>query len=295
MNQNVCAIVVTYFPDAELGERLARVLPQVGALVVVDNTPEPDGGLLRRALGEATERAHVVLNRENRGIAAALNQGLEWAVGLGFDWVLTLDQDTTCADDMVATLIRLATTCETRPAVVGSNYPESWNGAFAASRRGPGECVERRVVITAGCLVDAGFAREIGGFREDFFMDSVDLEFCLRVRDRGRSVVISRKPLMEHRVGDPPGRLVNRLARRPSHPPLRQYYIARNSVALVREYWRREPRWCAGHLWYYARGLVLMAMVEDRGMAKVWAFGTGLVDGLLGRMGPCRRSRLLDS
>src|ERR1700731_1621571 len=34
---DVCAIVVTYHPDAELPERLSRILFQVRALVIVDN------------------------------------------------------------------------------------------------------------------------------------------------------------------------------------------------------------------------------------------------------------------
>src|ERR1700733_12732251 len=34
---DVCAIVVTYHPDAALAVRLGRIAPQVGAIVMVDN------------------------------------------------------------------------------------------------------------------------------------------------------------------------------------------------------------------------------------------------------------------
>ena len=38
-NRRVCAIVVAYYPDTGFNSRLESILPQVDALVVVDNTP----------------------------------------------------------------------------------------------------------------------------------------------------------------------------------------------------------------------------------------------------------------
>lgn len=278
----VCAVVVAYFPDAELAERVERVARQVGAVIVVDNTPDPVVEERLRALA-VPDPPLVISNRRNLGIAAALNQGLKHAVALGYDWVLTLDQDTGCRDDMVTTLLHIAQTCEPRPAVVGSNYDYGIRRRiFEVPPDGPGEWVESHTVISSGSLIDARFALQIGGFREDYFIDQVDHEFCLRARSFGRRVVISRKPVMDHRVGDAIG----------GHSPLREYYIMRNSITLLGRYWRREPRWCFLHLRSLCRHYWHMVAWHPRRLTKVRAVRAGVVDAVAGRMGPCRRSWL---
>src|SRR5580692_11752151 len=83
----VCAILVSYHPDAELPRRITRILEQVGALVIVDN----GSGEEARAMVEriaADPRVSLVLNPANWGVARGLNQGVERARAAAFGWVL---------------------------------------------------------------------------------------------------------------------------------------------------------------------------------------------------------------
>lgn len=41
---------------------------------------------------------------------------------------------------------------------------------------------ERKTLITSGMLIPLSLFGKIGMFREDYFIDSVDHEFCLRAR-----------------------------------------------------------------------------------------------------------------
>lgn len=286
VNRNsVGAVVVAYFPDAELEKRLALTVPQVRALVVVDNTPDGGCGERLRPVGTNVE---VIENRANLGVSAALNQGLERAASLGCRWLLTLDQDTSPYADMVATLLEAQRHCELAPVVVGGNYLDPRNGVTEAPT-GEGFWVERTTVITSGCIVDVPFARSIGGFREDYFIDQLDHEFCLRVRRHGGKVVLSRKPVMAHSVGGPGGAYIPFWGAFPNHAPLRKYYMARNSLVTIADYWRQEPSWCARRLARLVLGLGLTALLEERRLAKVRAFAMGVVDGLRRQLGPCRR------
>lgn len=269
----MCAVVVTHFPPPDFGARLSLVMAQVEGVVVVDNTPTP-AARLDLPGKEAGVRLQLIANGENRGIATALNQGLACALEMGYDWVLTLDQDTTCSDDLVSVLMELATACPLRPAVVGSNHERP-----GGRREGACAFEERHVVITSGSLIDARFCREIGAFRDAFFIDQVDFEYCLRVRSHGRKVVIAWDAVMQHAIGDEHGR----------HSALREYYIARNAIALVSEYFRREPEWCRRRLADLV-GDVWHVIIRDRQrVAKVRAISAGVLDALLKRMGPCRR------
>lgn len=289
--ETVCAVVVAYFPDEGFAERLQDILPQVDVLVVVDNTPA-QGRTQWYAVQDGEERIHVIENRRNAGIAAALNQGLEYALQTGCKWLLTLDQDTRSYPDMVTTLLRVQETCGPEAAVIGGNYFDPQSDQLKVPADGEAECLEQKTVITSGSLVDAGLAQAAGGFREDYFIDQVDHEFCLRMRANGHRVVISRKPVMEHSVGERGGVRLPVLGTLPNHPPLRKYYIARNTVATVAKYWWREPAWCLRRLARLLLGLLLMATLERQRLAKIRAFAAGISDGVRHRMGVCGREWL---
>src|SRR5271169_4782555 len=100
---DVCAVVVTYHPDSEFPERLARILPQVGALVIVDNgSNETELKMLHEI--SANPSISLVPNAANLGVARALNIGIQRAA-LKSSWVLLLDQDSLVDGDMVQGLL----------------------------------------------------------------------------------------------------------------------------------------------------------------------------------------------
>jgi rhamnosyltransferase len=291
---SVCAVVVAYYPDEEFAVRLRSLLPQVARVLVVDNTPAEDAALQLGLPGE-TANIHLISNRVNLGISAALNQGLRHALDAGCKWALTLDQDTRCFPDMVSTLLGVSQACIPAPAVVGGNYVDPRSKHLKVAVGEAAAFLAQKTVITSGSLVDVRTALAMGGFREDYFIDQVDHEFCLRARAHGHQVVISRKPVMVHSVGESGGVRLPLLGELPNHPPVRKYYIARNTVVTVRAYWRREPGWCLRRLARLLLGLGGMALLEEQGLCKVRAFASGVADGLRGRMGPCTREPLLHS
>jgi rhamnosyltransferase len=289
---SVCAIVVAYFPDKEFDVRLGKLLTQVAQVVVVDNTPKETSEPRFNRRFHDTAQFHLIDNRANLGISAALNQGLQYALKGGFKWILTLDQDTECYPDMVDTLLKVSKCCEREAMVIGGNYLDLQNDQTKAPVGGVDDFLEQKTVITSGSLIDARTAAEIGGFRDDYFIDQVDHEFCLRARAHGYKIVISRKVVMTHSVGRPGGVRVPFMGTLPSHPPLRKYYIARNTVVTVAEYWNREPQWCLRRMIRLLLGLGLMAFLEEQRLDKIRAFAGGIVDGLYRRMGPCARESI---
>lgn len=289
---NVCAVVVAYYPDVDFAARLGRILPQVAMLVMVDNTPEPVG-LSADFMSQWHERLHCITNVGNQGIAAALNQGLAYATQMVYPWILTLDQDTLCYPDMVDILGSVYELSSPAATVIGSNYYDPQNGRAKICANSILGWRDQTTVITSGCLVNTAVAWKIGGFREDFFIDQVDHEFCLRMRSHGYRVVITTKPTMTHSVGQTGGVRLPLLGVLPNHPPLRKYYIARNTIVTVAAYWRSEPDWCIRRMVRLFLGLIEMATLEDERESKVRAFVAGVIDGVRSQMGPCRNEAVL--
>jgi len=285
----VGAVVVAYHPDEELIGRIAAMQPQFAAVLIVDNTPEEARDARLSSLAQANpDKIHLIQNPENLGVGAALNQGLTWAHSRGLTWLVTLDQDSRIYPDLVETLTAIANSLASRPMVVGGNYLDPRNGSLDAPREGPLPFEVRKTVITSASLVSVEAALAIGGFRADFFIDQLDHEFCLRARRHGYQILISRKPVMEHSVGEAGGVRLPFLGTLPNHSPLRKYYITRNSLVTIGEYWREEPDWCARRLARLLLGLLLLGLLEKNRVRKVRAFLAGMADALHGRMGRCQ-------
>jgi rhamnosyltransferase len=284
----ICAIVVTYYPDSGFADRMERVAKQVSQIVIVDNRSEGESA---RRIQEVVQRfgTHLILNASNEGIAPALNAGVRWAESQGYRWVLTLDQDTLVEADMVSSLAQVfrSNPFPQQAAVIGSNSRDQFGKATSSDEpieSGGFRGKEMKTVLMSGSLVSVDAFTSIGGFREDFFMDCVDHEYCLRARSHGYRILMTEKPVMEHCPGAPTQhRLLWKTIRTSNHSISRRYFLARNSTILVREYSFVEPMWVLNYIWSYAKTLILLCLFETQRVAKLKAFIRGCVDGAMGR------------
>ena len=279
----ICAIIVTHFPDAGLPERVDSIARQVSAVLIIDNGSPGSSNItaLRRLRSESP--VEVVLNRDNLGVATALNQGLRWALDNRYHWALMLDQDTVIEGGIVAAFQAAYDQHPTREriAVIGSNY---WDPARQRELYRPTRCevfVRRATVITSGSLLSMAAHETIGPFRDDFFIDHVDDEYCLRSRAKGFDVVLACPRVMVHVLGRSRARnLVLFKTWTSNHPASRWYYMTRNHVVLIREYFLKEPKWVIRTLAHKAARILLMVLFEEDRSAKCRLLVRGVLDGL---------------
>ena len=286
--ETICAVVITQNPDSDLCVRLKKVSPQVAQIVVVDNgSAAPCMRQLRQLKDDGN--IHLLLNLTNEGIARALNRGAQWATQHGGSWILTLDQDTVVSPDMVKALAAVynAFPEPDRLAVIGSNYTNLENGQLAAlSRyRGGPWGREAKAVITSGSLIPLRVFDEIGGFREDFFVDCVDVEYCLRARARGFCIAMTLQPVMQHSIGRlTEHHLFGRQFQTTNHSPHRRYLLARNTVILAREYMGTELKFVLETLCFRMNVLLRICLFENQRIPKIAYSLLGVLDGIRGKM-----------
>lgn len=241
--ENTCAIFIAYFPEAQFSQRLEKMRRQVAKVLVVDNTPGGSGlgASLRSQDGLDIE---VIENRANLGVGAALNQGFARAIQHGYHWVVTFDQDSWAQDHLVSTLAGIIRrqSRQDRVGIVGCNFEDqNLNTPAIKPDSGGQDFLETLTVITSGSLMSTAVFSAVGPFRQDFFIDFIDHEYCLRLRKRGYSVLMSTVPLMTHALGTAEKfHLALVLTNR---PPLRRYYMARNCLLVAKEYFMEAPIW----------------------------------------------------
>jgi rhamnosyltransferase len=287
--ETVCGVVVTYHPDRDFFDRIKRVVPQVRQTVIVDNGSSSRLTERMRELADECD-IHLILNHRNEGLARALNIGAQWAIEQGYRWLLTLDQDTTVSPEIIQSLGEVLShySFPQRLAVVGSNYIDKANDRLCEELVGSDDSASREMttVLTSGSLISLNVFRAIGGFRDDFFIDSVDHEYCLRARAHGFRVIMTSKPIMKHGIGNlTEHRLLWRRVHTTNHSPVRRYFATRNTLILTREYLVKEPRWTIEHVSGFIKSIILVCLFERERIPKIKYILRGCIDALLGRTG----------
>lgn len=284
---NTWAVIVTHYPEQTIGESLVRLAQQVPRFVVVDNSSAEDQRAWLRQYCAALG-GQLLENEENLGIAAALNRGIAFVRQQpSARWVLLFDQDTIVFEGFLGGIgAALGDYPEPeRVAVVGANYQRPNNEPRFSVDHDP-LCLWKRVtyVITSGSLVSLDAISGAGDMREEFFIDAVDIEFCLRLAAYGFVVLRTNRVLMEHQVGAyEVHRFLGISSETTNHAAARHYYMARNQTIVIKEYLFRNPRYAMTMIHYRLRTLIGIALFETDRISKARYNIMGLLDGFLSR------------
>lgn len=243
------AIVVLYFPDLSLLERLLSGLQsEVDEIYVIDNTPKKlvDWLSYEWFLEKQFSVCYQSLG-DNFGIAKAQNIGIELAMSSQCSHVILFDQDSAIPPNMIKELLVSEQLLLDRSVLLGSVGPlflDEKTGDYAkAIRHGPlfinkidispldTNPVRADYLIASGSLIRTHILQAAGLMREDLFIDWVDIEWGLRANSLGYSHFINPRAIMRHSIGD---EFVSVGSRKINlHSDIRNYYIVRNAFHLM--------------------------------------------------------------
>jgi rhamnosyltransferase len=286
LQNNVCAVIITFRPMPEHLQNVLKTRPQVEKLVVVDNGSS-DAALAPFREAKDAADFHLIENGENLGIAAALNIGIKWAKVQGFEWVILFDQDSTVTDGLVATMLNAYETDPNRESIgtLVPIYIDRFSGndmPLQQSKTG-----EILTVSTSSSLIPQAVFEKCGYFREDFVIDQIDYEFCLRIRAMGYRIVQCKDATLMHSLGERKEYSVGgkHLLASTHHNARRRYYIMRNRVVLFKLYWKKYPAYCYDIFTLTWKDTIKIIAVEKDKGEKIKNTLKGIFDGLTGRMG----------
>ncbi len=302
---SVMAVVVTYHPDKQILKRLIKLLCyQVDMVLVVDNTPKVDDSVFISLNDKNITNSNLFIVRlgENFGIATAINIGINVALKEHYTHILLSDQDSIPSEGMISALLKaeseiLATGIKV--GAVGPVYLDTVTGLrfpfqvqepkhlFYSRKHANNETPNIFTIslITSGTLINTEALQIIGGMREDFFIDHVDVEWCHRAIAKGYAIIGTAYTQMHHHMGEQCLKFwyfgwhtTN------GYGPIRLYYRFRNFTYLLRLsyipiFWKIRASW----FWlgiFYAH-----LFFAPSGIRNLKAMLIGILHGLIGKMG----------
>lgn len=284
-------IFVLCEPTPDFILNLARARALCANVVVVDNSRQADQDLHERLRDEGTV---VLFNRNRGGLAGAYNRGAAVLLARNCDVFFLLDQDTHIDASFFTRMMEAADAMGSEEFLIGPKIFEvnlkKCMAVFPPEKRFPlpvridartSGLIPTLCLISSGSAISAAAFRRLGTFREDYFIECVDVEYSLRACSRNLPVCINAAVTIRQTTGqiDRHGKLFTT-----NHAAWRRYYGTRNAIHCLRLYRARwSVHWLLAPLvLYWALCIALFDAGKGR---KLAAMACGVFDGLLSRLG----------
>lgn len=287
MTENVAAVVVTYNRKILLVECLAALLAQtvpLSRIYVIDNASTDGTGTLLQDKGLLDRDVVRYVRMEvNGGGSGGFYAGMELAFSDGWEWIWVMDDDAIARPDALAQLFApdvaaddvVARACRVIDAdglvqIEHRGYFDSKRYQIPLSD----DEYERPVVtIDYASFVGLAVRREamqsVGLPKREFFIANDDLEYTLRLRHAGRTVVV-RDSVIVHKDG----RARDQVDSLTTSIPLATYWktlcALRNREYVIKHY----GHWSwPGFLYRAARRFIRIVLFEsDKRLKLRWSF-----------------------
>jgi rhamnosyltransferase len=281
MDNKIAGVVVLYNPGNEVIGNVHSFIGQIMKLYVVDNSEVPVADVVHSLQG--LNKVEYIAFGYNAGIARALNEGARRAIADGFDYLLTMDQDSTAMPDMINSI--MACYRENSSLQIGVVSPFHMIGLDPLPD--DRSCKEELTVWTSGNILALTVYQAVGPFCDELFIDFVDHEYCMRLREKGFAVMRSNSAVLKHGIG-------NNLLRRnllgvklivSNHSAVRRYYITRNRLFVSNKYKKSFPEFYYDDRKKFIAEIVTILMYEKQKIKKFMMIGKGMLHYFLGIQG----------
>ena len=227
--------IVTYNPDiSRLKLCIEKVVQDNHQLLIVDNGSNNIDDI--KVLLCEFKTVYLIGNKENYGIAKALNQIFQEAVIHNYEWVLTLDQDTIIPDNLLERYEKaIGEDAENISIICPQIHDDFSDRTWPILEDGEFERYVKRC-ITSASLNRVAMWHKVGGFDEQLFIDEVDHDYCYRVRHAGGKILLVDDVIIHHTIGNSKAYSIfgkSIIVR--NHSAFRKYYIARNILLVDRK------------------------------------------------------------
>lgn len=296
----VLGIIVSFYPNTnELLESLISLNGEIDEICLVENgSPIDIQNKIKDIIQKEKKRIPSIKwiqMDSNIGLAAAQNIALEYGLKKKFDFYLFLDDDSILQKGSVANLQEYLKE-NPKIGLVGSDikhqgskriqkYPIiSSNGWIYRKCINNNETSLTDVssIIASGSLLRLNCLKSTGLMRAAYFIDYVDIEFCLRIRSLGWKIAVIKNSIIYHKLGEEKEINLSLGKIYPTnHSPLRRYYMTRNRIWTWKLYAFTFPKWFIYDFINFCFDIVRFSIFDQEKLSKWKMFSKGIIDGIL--------------
>jgi len=267
-------IVILYYPQDDVVTNINSYIGVLKELFVWDNTPCGCG--IDFPKNEKIKRMGV---NENVGIGNALNEAVKYAKANHFTHILTMDQDSYFINEDFKKYIETITQTN-KKAIFVPNYLINGQALF----NNQNSLIETEGSMTSGSVYPVDIFNEIGLFREDFFIDSIDDEFSFRSKKNGILTLAIPFVFLFHQAGyqKKKYKFLWKTFFPNEYSPIRSYYIIRNGLISRKLYNKPTQEFL---FYFFYKRIIFIICYESNKWQKIKGLIIGYMHGKMGKTG----------
>ena len=303
LGKRILAYITAYEEPQAVKNCIASILGQtckVEQILIVDNSSQNTVVLNEYEIENNINISHCY---ENIGISGGLNLAFEFAIKHDFDFLWTFDQDSIPQPNCLEHLLKVYQEKNSDKYPIGIIAPTSIDirtneviaGAifvkdhFTGCKHNNNSTYECDAPITSGSLISITTAKKNPFPRADLFIDGIDMDYGLRLKQNGYHNLIVPQGILVHQFGTPVKRIfLNQERFFQQYSALRHYYICRNHTYLATRYakgWYQITSF-ARRIKYMIHHILLILLHEsEQKFLKIWSCLKGTADGFQGKLG----------
>ncbi|MBD2445885.1 glycosyltransferase [Nostoc sp. FACHB-152] len=297
-------VCVTAYEDPEaVASFISAIKNQstpVEKILIVDNSNDKKVCLQPSVNNSNLE---VIYSPENLGVSGSLKIAYKRLFSYKYDFLWTFDQDSipafSCLENLlkvyrevsqnnykVGIIAPLSIDLRNNNIIEGANFVKDH---FAGCQHQQKKLYECDAPITSGTLISLTTAKTISIPREDLFIDGIDLDYGLRLKQAGYHNFIVTDAIMHHNFGHPSEiKFINRNLLVQKYPPIRHYYICRNHTYLETRYAQGLYKVTSSlkRIKYLIFTIIKIILFDhEYKNIKIWACLLGTFHGFIGKLG----------
>lgn len=267
ISNKILAVVLSYYPDSILlRSNIDAIIKDVDKVIIWENTPVENRCQYRFIENSKVEYVGSDVN----DISVALNFAWGYAQKYGYSYLLTMDQDSVFENFGLYISKSLEIfeegLCIISPSVNSSSKEIN--------------IINKETVITSGMIVPVDLLEKVHGWRIDFKIDAIDIDFCLKAAAYGFPIYQITGCCLRQRFGNPEKRNVfGKDILIHNYNPSRLYGYAKNMYITLSEH--GFPKSITTRYKKAIRNTLFnIILFEESKYKKIKAIVRGLIDGI---------------
>jgi rhamnosyltransferase len=250
----VLALMVLYKPHKiQLMSNIEAAVNQIDMLLLLDNSPQGDDynnlvTEIEPILSKYKDKVEYKHNDSNLGLPPCYNYAIDLAKTKKMKFLLLLDQDSNLSENVVSKLLsayyflsktlKVGAVCSLNKEKIDySSDTYLWDFYERKGLYKKGGIREVELAINSGFMAPISVYEEVGNYDENYFLDCVDQEMCLRIRNRGYKIFLVEGAIVNHSEAELIiGNLIFLKFYVKRNDPIRYYYISRGTLQLLNKY-----------------------------------------------------------
>ena len=271
-SKNYCFIIPTYNPNKRFNEVINNILGLNVKIFIFDNNSQFKENLIFNH-----KNIEIKHSKENLGYAFGINYFIKKYISK-FDWFCMLDQDSMLNSNYIGHIINKFDFYKDNIGLIGTNikYKNLNKNILKLSMKT--NFHEKKTLICSGTFINKNLIEKFGYLKDEFFMEYIDVEYCLRMEKNGYTNYITSFPFLVQEFGNNEiYKIFGKKISVDNHKPERYYYRAKNLKYCVKNYFFYLKKETLIHIYNFLKMYLKIIIFEDYKIKKTYLILKGFL------------------